>query len=196
MTTLLVTATGESTGKTAIAIALGRQAKARGRSVGYMKPKGTRLQSHVGKTIDRDPMLARELLGTDDEMHEMEPIVYSPTFVRSAMEGRERPDELRERVREGFDAADEADPDRVAANAAVSTVLDLCTDVGLATYLEDFGDVPDREAFLDVVPEMAQDAIDSGSPANNPRKPTKEEIEELFVQVYDDALAADSPRRS
>jgi BioD-like phosphotransacetylase family protein len=104
MTTLLVTATGESTGKTAVAVALGRLAQARGRSVGYMKPKGTRLQSHVGKTLDRDPMLARELLGTDDEMHEMEPIVYSPTFVRSAMEGRERPDELRERVREGFEA--------------------------------------------------------------------------------------------
>ncbi|MFD1634227.1 phosphotransacetylase family protein [Haloplanus ruber] len=104
MTTLLVTATGESTGKTDVAVALGRQAQARGHSVGYMKPKGTRLQSQVGKTLDRDPMLARELLEGDDEMHEMEPIVYSPTFVRSAMEGRERPDELRERVREGFDA--------------------------------------------------------------------------------------------
>mgnify|MGYP000300740754 FL=1 len=104
MTTLLVTATGESTGKTAVAVALGRQAQARGHSVGYMKPKGTRLQSQVGKTLDRDPMLARELLDTDDEMHEMEPIVYSPTFVRSAMEGRERSDELRERVREGFEA--------------------------------------------------------------------------------------------
>jgi len=104
MNTLLVTATGESTGKTAVAVALGRLAQAQGRRVGYMKPKGTRLQSHVGKTLDRDPMLARELLGTDDEMHEMEPIVYSPTFVRSAMEGREQPDELRERVREGFDA--------------------------------------------------------------------------------------------
>jgi BioD-like phosphotransacetylase family protein len=107
MTTLLVTATGESTGKTAIAIALARYAQAQGRRVGYMKPKGTRLQSHVGKTLDRDPMLARELLGTDDEIHEMEPIVYSPTFVRSALEGRERPDELRARVRDGFDAVSE-----------------------------------------------------------------------------------------
>jgi BioD-like phosphotransacetylase family protein len=104
MNTVLVTATGESTGKTAIAIALGRYAQRRGHDVGYMKPKGTRLQSQVGKTLDRDPMLARELLGTDDEMHEMEPIVYSPTFVRSALEGRERPADLRERIREGFDA--------------------------------------------------------------------------------------------
>ena len=95
-----------------------------------------------------------------------------------------------------FDVADETDPDREAANAAADAVLDLCTDVGLANYLEEFGEVPDREAFLDVVPKMAQDAIDSGSPANNPRKPTKDEIEDLFVRVYDDALAPDSPRRS
>ena len=138
MTTLLVTATGESTGKTAIAIALGRQAKARGRSVGYMKPKGTRLQSHVGKTIDRDPMLARELLDTDDEMHEMEPIVYSPTFVRSAMEGREQPDDLRERILEGFDAVAEGrDFVVVEGGGRVTTggVVDL-TDAEVAALLD------------------------------------------------------------
>jgi BioD-like phosphotransacetylase family protein len=114
MTTVLVTATAESTGKTAIAIALGRHARASGASVGYMKPKGTRLQSEVGKTLDRDPMLARELLDTGDEIHEMEPIVYSPTFVRSAMEGRERPAELRPHVREGFET--------IAANRGLTIV--------------------------------------------------------------------------
>ncbi|WP_251343579.1 phosphotransacetylase family protein [Haloplanus halophilus] len=138
MNTLLVTATGESTGKTAIAVALGRHAQARGRSVGYMKPKGTRLQSQVGKTLDRDPMLARELLDTDDEMHEMEPIVYSPTFVRSALEGRERPDELRERVREGFDAVAEGrDLVIVEGGGRVTTggVVDL-TDADVAELLD------------------------------------------------------------
>jgi alcohol dehydrogenase class IV len=43
---------------------------------------------------------------------------------------------------------------------------------------------------------MTQDAFDSGSPDNNPRKPTRDELEELFVRVYDDALAPDSRRRS
>jgi len=138
MNTVLVTATEESTGKTAIAIALGRHAQTQGRTVGYMKPKGTRLQSHVGKTLDRDPMLARELLGTDDEMHEMEPIVYSPTFVRSAMEGREQPDELRERVREGFDAvADGRDFVVVEGGGRLTTggVVDL-TDAEVASLLD------------------------------------------------------------
>ncbi len=45
-------------------------------------------------------------------------------------------------------------------------------------------------------PQMTQDAFDSGSPANNPRKPTRQELENLFVTVYDDALAPDSSRRS
>jgi hypothetical protein len=102
--TLLVTSTAESTGKTAITLALGLLARERGRSVGYMKPKGTRLESNVGKTLDRDPMLARELLDLDAEMHEMEPVVYSPTFVEGAVRGQERPEELRERIRESFDA--------------------------------------------------------------------------------------------
>ncbi|WP_440006535.1 phosphotransacetylase family protein [Halomicrococcus sp. SG-WS-1] len=102
--TILVTATEESTGKTAVALALARLAKERGLSVGYMKPKGTRLQSNVGKTLDEDPMLARELLDLDAEMHELEPVVYSPTFIESAIRGREDPDELREQVRESFES--------------------------------------------------------------------------------------------
>ncbi|MFA1611100.1 phosphotransacetylase family protein [Halobellus rubicundus] len=100
--TLLVTSTAESTGKTAITLALGRLAQAREKRVGYMKPKGTRLQSNVGKTLDEDPMLARELLGLDSEMHQMEPIVYSPTFIDGAIRGQEDPDELGAIVAERF----------------------------------------------------------------------------------------------
>jgi BioD-like phosphotransacetylase family protein len=77
-------------------------ARDRGASVGYMKPKGTRLESVVGKTRDEDPMLARELLDIDAEMHDLEPIVYSPTFIREAVRGRADPDELRERIAESF----------------------------------------------------------------------------------------------
>lgn len=100
--TLLVAGTEESTGKTAIALALASIAKEGGASVGYMKPKGTRLESHVGKTRDEDPMLARELLDLGAEMHQLEPIVYSPTFVGEAIRGREDPDELRATVGECF----------------------------------------------------------------------------------------------
>jgi BioD-like phosphotransacetylase family protein len=103
MKTILVTATEESTGKTAVALALAKLAAERGLSVGYMKPKGTRLQSNVGKTLDEDPMLARELLDIDAEMHDLEPVVYSPTFVEQAIRGREDPDEIRDQVEESFE---------------------------------------------------------------------------------------------
>jgi len=92
--------------------------------------------------------------------------------------------------------ADESDADRVAAKRAGEAVEQLCEEISLVDYLDDFGEVPDREAYLEVVPEMTQDAFDSGSPDNNPRKPTRDELEALFVRVYDDALAPDSRRRS
>jgi alcohol dehydrogenase class IV len=95
-----------------------------------------------------------------------------------------------------LDAADETTSDRKAAKKASDAVFELCTSVNLSSYLDEFGDVPDRETYLNTVPKMANDAITSGSPDNNPRKPTELEIENLFIKIYDDALAPDSPRRT
>ena len=137
-TTTLVTATGEHTGKTAIAVALARLAADRGRSVGYMKPKGTRLQSNVGKTLDQDPMLAREVLGLDAEMHQMEPVVYSPTFVEGAIRGTEDSNALRDRIREEFDEL-AADRDHMFVEGGgrwtTGGVVDL-TDADVAELLD------------------------------------------------------------
>ncbi|WP_277556047.1 phosphotransacetylase family protein [Halobaculum limi] len=138
MNPLLVTSTAESTGKTAITLALARIAADRGQSVGYMKPKGTRLQSVVGKTLDEDPMLARELLGTDAEMHEMEPVVYSPTFIEGAIRGREDPEELHERIKQAYDdLATDRDAMFVEGGGDVRTggVVDL-TDPDVADLLD------------------------------------------------------------
>ncbi|VTT87127.1 BioD-like N-terminal domain of phosphotransacetylase [Halorubrum sp. DM2] len=136
--TTLVTATGDSAGKTAITVALARLAAEGDRSVGYMKPKGTRLQSNVGKTLDQDPMLAREVLGLDAEMHQMEPVVYSPTFVEGAVRGTEDPDALRDRIREEYDAI-AADHDQVFVEGGgrwtTGGVVDL-TDVDVAELLD------------------------------------------------------------
>ena len=104
MNPILITATDESTGKTAVALALALLARERGRTVGYMKPKGTRLQSAVGKTLDEDPLLAREVLDLDAAMDDLEPVVYSRTFVEQAMRGREDPEAIRDRMRSRYDA--------------------------------------------------------------------------------------------
>ena len=136
--TLLVTSTEEGIGKTAITIALAKAAQEAGKEVGYMKPKGTRLQSAVGKTRDEDPMLARELLDFDAEMHEMEPIVYSPTFIKEAVRGREDPDALRERVVENFEALS-ADRDTMLVEGSdrleTGGIVDL-TDADIAEALD------------------------------------------------------------
>lgn len=136
--TVLITGTEDSTGKTAIALALGQLAVEKGLSVGYMKPKGTRLQSNVGKTIDEDPMLARELLDLDAEMHELEPIVYSPTFIEEAIRGREDPAELRETVNENFEVlAEDTDLMLVEGASDLDTggIVDL-TDADIAELLD------------------------------------------------------------
>jgi BioD-like phosphotransacetylase family protein len=136
--TLLVTSTDAGTGKTAVALALARLARDRDRTVGYMKPKGTRLQSNVGKTLDADPMLARELLDVDAELHDLEPVVYSPTFVQGAVRGREDADDLRDRTREAFDSLS-ADRDLMvlegADDPATGSIVDL-TDADVAELLD------------------------------------------------------------
>jgi len=136
--TLLVSSLEESTGKTAITLALARLARDEGDSVGYMKPKGTRLQSNVGKTLDEDPLLARELLEFEAEMHDLEPVVYSPTFIEQAIRGREDPDELRDRVREAFETL-AADRDRLFVEGGgrydVGGIVDLA-DPDIADLLD------------------------------------------------------------
>ncbi|GGN89038.1 MULTISPECIES: phosphotransacetylase family protein [Haloarcula] len=136
--TLLVTSTEEGIGKTAITLALAKAAQEAGKEVGYMKPKGTRLQSAVGKTRDEDPMLARELLGLDAEVHEMEPIVYSPTFVQEAIRGREDADELRGRVVDNFQAISEGKDLMVVEGSdrlETGSIVDL-TDADIAEALD------------------------------------------------------------
>ena len=155
MKTILVTATEESTGKTAVALALARLAAERGLSVGYMKPKGTRLQSNVGKTLDEDPMLARELLDLDAEMHDLEPVVYSPTFVEQAIRGREDSDELRGRVRESFEKLSEGKDLMVVEGGG-----DLATGGIVNLTGPDVAELLDAEVLLVSGYERAEDVDD------------------------------------
>ncbi|PSP45911.1 hypothetical protein BRC63_00370 [Halobacteriales archaeon QH_10_70_21] len=153
--TVLVTSIEPSTGKTAVALALATAASERGRDVGYMKPVGTRLQSAVGKTLDEDPLLARELLDLDAETHEMEPVVYSPTFVQEAIRGREDPDALAERVREGFDGLAAAHDGMVLEGGGTLTTGGI---VGLTD--RDLADLLDATVVLVATFEEPGDADD------------------------------------
>ena len=139
--TLLVSSLEASTGKTAIALALARlesDSDDSSHTVGYMKPRGTRLESNVGKTLDEDPFLARELLDFEAEIHDMEPIVYSPTFIEQVIRGREEPDELHDRVQEAYETlASECDRLFVEGGGTldIGGIIDL-TDADVAELLD------------------------------------------------------------
>ena len=68
-----------------------------------------------------------------------------------------------------------------AAELAVQAVRRLVSDVSIPPLHEL---IQDEEEFYRLAPQMAEDAIDSGSPANNPRQATKEEIIELYRLAY------------
>lgn len=68
-----------------------------------------------------------------------------------------------------------------AAQLAARAVKRLIRDVKIPS-LKGLG--VDREKLEKLAPRMAEDAIASGSPANNPRQATKEEIVELYKLAY------------
>ncbi|WP_246238228.1 iron-containing alcohol dehydrogenase [Alkalicoccus luteus] len=77
-----------------------------------------------------------------------------------------------------LDAATDAE----AADYVVSEILHLCEALSIPN-LKAWGVEADK--FQSVLDKMASDALDSGSPANNPKVPTKEEIIDLYKEAYD-----------
>ena len=67
-----------------------------------------------------------------------------------------------------------------AAEASVQIVRDLADELEVPT-LREWG--VDEQAFREVMSTMARDAMDSGSPANNPRTASHEEIIALYEEV-------------
>ena len=71
--------------------------------------------------------------------------------------------------------------DMAAARRGVAAVKRLIKDIEVSS-LRELG--VDREKLEELAPRMAEDALASGSPANNPRPATKEEIIELYKLAY------------
>jgi len=72
--------------------------------------------------------------------------------------------------------------DLEAARLAAKAVKKLIRDIKVPS-LRELG--VDKEKLEELAPKMAEDAIASGSPANNPRQATKEEIIELYKLAYE-----------
>jgi alcohol dehydrogenase class IV len=71
--------------------------------------------------------------------------------------------------------------DETAGMALLEALGDLNSDLKVPTP-RDYG--IDERRFMSLLPLMAQQALGSGSPANNPRVPTEEEIVALYRDVY------------
>ena len=67
------------------------------------------------------------------------------------------------------------------ADFAIDSIKGLCKKMGIGN-LKEWG--IEEQAFYSVIPKMADDALASGSPGNNPKVPTKEELMELYKIAY------------
>jgi len=72
--------------------------------------------------------------------------------------------------------------DLEAAQSGAMAVKKLIKDIKVPS-LRELG--ADKEKLDELAPKMSEDAIASGSPANNPRQATKEEIIELYKLAYE-----------
>jgi len=80
--------------------------------------------------------------------------------------------------------------DEDAAEALPRGLHQLCKDlkVPMLSQFGKQGGIP-RETFMSVVPKMANDALASGSPGNNPLVPTAPQIEALYKDIYEGKAA-------
>lgn len=79
----------------------------------------------------------------------------------------------------GVASADTADS--TAADDLVTALTDLCRDVEVPTP-KTYG--IDRATWEEKIPVMAEQALASGSPDNNPKVPSADEIREIYGRIY------------
>lgn len=72
--------------------------------------------------------------------------------------------------------------DEQLADLAIDSVKNLCKQMNIGN-LRQYG--IDEDAFFQAIDKMATDAIASGSPANNPKVPSLDDLKVLYKIVYD-----------
>lgn len=77
--------------------------------------------------------------------------------------------------------ADASDTDRAAAEKFLDALKKLVAEMEIPTP-EAYG--IDRETFMNVIPKMAHDAMESGSPQNTIRDITVEQVSDLYRQLW------------
>lgn len=78
-------------------------------------------------------------------------------------------------------AAGESDSDEEASKKFLAAVEGICSELKTPS-LEEFG--IDKEEFFKVIDKMAYDAMDSGSPQNTQKEVTKEDVEQIYRNLW------------
>jgi 1,3-propanediol dehydrogenase len=80
-----------------------------------------------------------------------------------------------------MEVADQKTDDKTAAKAMVKEVSRFCKEIEIPT-MQELGVA--KENFMSQLDKMAEDALDSGSPQNTFRSPTKEQIIEIYKKLF------------
>ena len=79
--------------------------------------------------------------------------------------------------------ANETDSDEVAADLFIKALGDICRECEIPT-LDEYG--IDKEQFMKVTEKMAADAYASGSPSNTRKEVTKQDMINIYQQLWED----------
>lgn len=79
-------------------------------------------------------------------------------------------------------AADSGDSDEIAADKFIAALEEICAVCHVPTVCE-YG--IDKEKFIQAIPKMTHDAIQSGSPANTRKSVTEQDIIKLYHDLVD-----------
>ncbi|MGW0947889.1 hypothetical protein ACWD4O_35790 [Streptomyces sp. NPDC002623] len=137
---------------------------------------GNRLARHRGDEVQRDPsglFTARETPAHGLSNAMLFPAVTA--FSVPAAEGRYAD------CARALGAATDGDSDASAAEKFVAALRALCHDLEVPTP---GAHGIDKDEWFRLSPLMAEQALESGSPANNPVVPTVDEIQDLYARIY------------
>lgn len=100
MRALYIGSTAGNSGKSMITMGLGLRLKDQGQKIGYLKPVGRSPVSQQGRLADGDAEFMKQVLGLDDRLEDICPIVVTQDLVAQGLRG-EAPDFL-PRIREAY----------------------------------------------------------------------------------------------
>ena len=91
MRSIMVSSPELYSGKSAVTMALASKLKDNDYKIGYMKPVGTIIVDSNGVLTDDDALTMKRVLGLEDSLHDLAPILFTYRLLDDTLEGKEKP---------------------------------------------------------------------------------------------------------